>query len=71
MTNQFFELKPKRAMHVDDVCLITAQSVCNFMRRRFFKDLASFSKKQNGGKRHVTVTVFINEIKWEQEVHAT
>ena len=71
MTNQLFELKPKRGLYVDGVCQIAAQSVSNFMRRRFFKDLASFSKKQNGGKSHVTVTVFINEIKWAQVVHAT
>jgi len=61
---QLFELKPKRAMYVDGVCQTSGQSVCNFMRRRFLKVLASFSKKQNGGKSHVTVTVFINEIKW-------
>jgi len=51
-------------MYVDGVCQIPGQSVCNFMRRRFLKVLASFSKKQNGGKSHVTVTVFINEIEW-------
>jgi len=71
VTNQLFELKPERPIDVDGVCQISCQSVCNFMRRRFFKDLASFSKKQNGGKSHVTVTVFIDEIKWAQVVHAT
>jgi len=71
VTCQLFELKPKRAMYVDGVCQIAAQSVSNIMRRRFFKDLASFSKKQNGGKSHVTVTVFNKEIKWEQVVHGT
>ena len=64
VSNQLFELKPKRAMSIDSVCLILGQSVRNFMRRRFLKVLAFFSKKQNGGKSHVTVTVFINDVKW-------
>ena len=50
VTNQLYELKLGRAMDVDDVCRISCQSVCNFMRRRFLKVLASFSKNQNGGQ---------------------
>ena len=71
VTNQLFELKPKRAMCVDGICQISGQSVCNFMKRRFFKVLASFSKKQNGGKSHVIDKVFINEIDWAHVVHVT
>ena len=58
MTSQLFELKPERAVDVDGVCQISIQSVCNFMRRRFLKDLASFSKKQNGGQNYVTNQLF-------------
>ena len=50
VTCQPFELKHERAMDVDGVCQISCQSVCNFMRRRFLKVLASFSKDQNGGQ---------------------
>jgi len=50
VTNQLFELKPKEAMYIDGVCQLSGQSVCNFMRRRFLKVLASFSKNQNGGQ---------------------
>jgi len=49
VTCQDFELKYKRAMDVDGVWQISCQSVCNFMRRRFLKVLASFSNNQNGG----------------------
>jgi len=48
VTYQLFELKPERAMDVDGVSEISCQSVFNFMRRRFLKVLASFSKNQNG-----------------------
>jgi len=50
VTCQFFELKPKRAMYVDSVCQISGQLVCNLMRRKYLKVLASFSKNQNGGQ---------------------
>ena len=53
MTNQFFRLKLERASDVDSGYQISCKSISNFMRRRFLKVLASFSKKnQNGG--HVT-----------------
>jgi len=50
VTYQLFQLKPERGMDVDGVSQISCESVFNFMRRRFLKVLASFSKNQNGGQ---------------------
>jgi len=71
VTNQLFGLKLASVSQVDGVYEISCQSVCNFMRRRFFEDLASFSKKQNGGKSHVTVKVFIDEFECRLATDAT
>jgi len=48
--NQLFGLKLASASDVDGVCQISCQSVCNFMRRRTLKYLASFSENQNGSQ---------------------
>ena len=50
VTNQLFRLKLKRASDVDSAYQIPCKSIFNFMRKRFLKDLASFSKYQNGGQ---------------------
>ena len=50
VTNQYFGLNIESASHVDGAFQMSCPSVCNLMRRRFFKDLASFSKNQNGGQ---------------------